>query len=277
MKKVILSLCTLGLLASCSKKSNDEPQLPYMASIEERTYTVVPDTEEQGELRLKTITTLRPDGQTQAWETTDAEGVSVRKTTNEYNAQGKVVRSRFEETGASSTTEFVYNAAGLLVTEFLTPLNGTKSKTLYTYNAAGHRVSSSTYDMDDNGAWKDVATVSAEYEVDSKGLVLVSKAYTEGDLFMTTSFKYNTDGYVILTEGKGADGDMTTIKRTSYVAGKPGLEERIEQEVSFMGQNMPSSQTTYKYTFDEKGNWTKQIRLNDGKAVEIRTRTYTYK
>lgn len=93
---------------------------------------------------------------------------------------------------------------------------------------------------------------------------------------MTTSFKYNADGYVILTENKSAEGDMNNIKRTSYVAGKPGLEERIEQEVSMAGQKMVSV-TNYKYTFDEKGNWTKQIRFNDGKAVEIRTRTYTYK
>lgn len=277
MNKVILGLCTLALLTSCSKKSNDELQTPYLASIEEKSYTVLPNTEEQGTLLLRTITELRPDGQTQAWATTDAEGKHVRKTINEYNAQGKIIRSRLEEAGSSSTTEFIYNKAGLLEAEHITPVAGSKSKTLYTYNNAGHKISSQTYDMDQHGTWKAIATVNAEYEVDNKGLVLVSRAYTEGELFMTTTFKYNTDGYPTQTESIGAGGNMNTTKRTSYVIGKPGLEERVEQVISFMGQSMPPSLTTYKYTFDEKGNWTKRVKLDDDQAVDIRTRTYTYK
>lgn len=276
MKKIILALCTLGLLASCSKKSNNEPQAPYISTIEENTYSVLPDTEEQGDLRLRTISKLRPDGQTLEYVTTGSDGALVRKATNEYNAQGKITRTRFEETGASSTTDFEYNKDGLLIREIITPLNGEKSKTEYGYNQAGHKISTKSYDMDKSGTWETTPNVGADYEVDSKGLILVSRAYNQFGPFMTTTFTYDAHGYAILTENKSPGGDMDNIKRTRYVEGKPGLEEHIEQEISFAGQKMVSV-TDYKYTFDEKGNWTKQIRFNDGKAVEIRTRTYTYK
>lgn len=275
MKKIILALCTLGLLASCSKKSNNEPQAPYISTIEENTYSVLPDTEEQGDLRLRTISKLRPDGQTLEYVTTGSDGALVRKATNEYNAQGKITRTRFEETGASSTTDFEYNKDGLLIRELVTPLKGNKSKTEYSYNEAGHRISTKSYDMDNSGNWGAEPNFGADYEVDNKGLILVSRAYNMDGPYMTSTFKYNADGYVILTENKSPSGDMDNTKRTSYVTGKPGLEERTEQEISMFGQKM-TFVTNYKYTFDEKGNWTKQIKLSDGKAVEIRTRTYTY-
>lgn len=276
MKKIILALCTLGLFASCSKKSNDEPQAPYIASIEEGTYTVLPGTEEQGDLRLRTISRLRSDGQTLEYITTGADGALVSRSTNEYNAQGKITRTRFEETGASSTTDFEYNEVGYLIRETATPDNGRKSKTEYSYNSSGHRIGANVYDMDDDGRWKAQPSPSTTYEVDSKGRILISKVYTEGTLFMTTTFQYNTDGYVALTDNKSPSGMLDNIKRTTYVAGKPGLEERTEMETSLFGEKMVSV-TVYKYTFDQKGNWIKRITFNDDVAVEIRTRTYTYK
>lgn len=281
MKKVIMALCVLGLFVSCGKKGSNEPKpspAPYVAGIDEKSWLVLPGTEKPDKLRSRMQSKLRPDGQEEEVIITDGEGKLITKTTNEYNSNGKIIRARIEELSSSKNSDFKYNDKGLLSEMVTTYKDGTQTKVEYGYDAAGRQTSVKNYDMGAANVWE--LSTNSELKYDDKGMLKEAKAYNGETLMMLTAYEYIQSPQRVVTKKKYGFGGqkLVSTERTTYVAGKDDLEEKVELEPNqALGGGSAATQTIYKYTFDEHGNWTKRTRLDMGQVVEISTRVYTYK
>lgn len=288
MKKIILALCTLGLLASCSKKSNDEPApqpapetAKVVIGIEEKHFTVLPNTEDPNELVRRIVKKYNDKGLEIEAITYDDNGLQKMRDTYEYNPSGKLIRNQHQEQGANHSKEFIYDTNGRMIEEITQTATNTQEKSVLAYDKQGYAVGLKNYTANSNGTWPKEHSSETIYTNNDKGQRIREQSYTFFGIMqfltMDRAQTYDDLGQVITKTELDSDGELVAFEKISYIAGKLNLVEREEEQRKLDSGETLNTTNLYKYTFDKQGNWTKLVKIQNGTPIQVLTRTYTYK
>lgn len=233
------------------------------------------DAEEAGLIgRVKTVRleTAKFVGRGDGW----AEGPRRFVSTTRYNENGNLAEEEF------------YRSTGLLT-----------AKVIYTYDSRGRHAEQAVFKGDGSRPSKLV------YHHDGSGLIVDKMIYNaDGAFDWKVHFTYDGKGRkerVAVHDAEGAllservylhDGDGNEVEERVYSADAlvsrgvfsyDGKGNRI-REIFYLPGGSVSAQYTYRYEFDEAGNWIKQIRsaidIVSGEVVfrhsEVSYRTIVY-
>lgn len=169
----------------------------------------------------------------------------------------------------NSTTKFTYDSAGFIALEEVFTSEGVlERKFVCKTDAAGRKIEQR--DIAKHKARQNKLTY--QYEYDAKGNMTRWLAY-KGDNSLAWNFVYTYDDKDNRTtmQSKAIDGSASiTYKYTYDEKGNMTEEEVLKVDGSL------KNKFTYNYKFDKKNNWITQVKMENGKAVEIKERTYKY-
>jgi YD repeat-containing protein len=202
-----------------------------------------------------------------------------------YNSKGQLTSSGDEEAG----TSYTYNDKGLLVEEEYSDWEET-SKTIYSYNAKNQITWAKGYS-------NKKLTGATEYAYDAAGNVSKESNYDKDNLLTGYSeMVYDANKNIVELRKYDAKGVLGDKRQKKYNA-----QNRLIEEATFTGSNPRSKRTlsydaqgnqtdetfldiksnttiktTYKYTYDSHGNWTKKEKWEGGVLRHTASRTISY-
>lgn len=171
----------------------------------------------------------------------DARNYRIEQLAYTYNSLGQVAAESIYKSDNSLLVRYVhtYGIKGqLLQTDVHAPTNVyTTSKYEFDYNKEGQLIAQHTYNQQQQKHQTDV------YNYDDNGFVKEHTITNHLDQFVFTSYaQYDMEGNVI----------------------------------TFQAPTETEPLTSYTYTFDEIGNWTRRVHYNNGKAVDMVERVFVY-
>lgn len=171
----------------------------------------------------------------------DAKGYRIEQLAYSYNSLGQVAAESIYKSDHSLLVRYVhtYGAKSQLVqTDVHAPTNVyTTSKYEFVYNKKGQLIAQHTYNQKHQRHQTDA------YQYDENGFVKTHKMTNHLDGFVFISYtQYDAQGNII----------------------------------TFQAPAETEPRTSYTYTFDEMGNWTRRVHYKDGKAVDMVERVFVY-
>lgn len=159
-----------------------------------------------------------------------------------YNASGQLSRKQAHDfyNKPSTAVEYTYDAAGKVIKENYFGKDGKLSHYIsYTYDKAGNNIEKSTYEP-------------------NKKLIRM--------------FKYKFNAQNLISEEQIIQEKTTTYKCQNTYDEHANL---VEKKVSDYANNS-SYNLTYRYTYDENGNWISKITERNGKQTDSENRSLYY-
>lgn len=171
----------------------------------------------------------------------DTKGYRIEQLAYTYNALGQVAAESTYRSDNSLLVRYVhtYAAKGQLVqTDVHAPANVyTTSKYEFVYNKEGHLIERHTYNQKNQRHQTDT------YSYDKNGYPKIHTMTNHLDKFVFTSYtQYDAEGNVI----------------------------------TFQAPTESEPLTSYTYTFDDRGNWTRRVHYKEGKASNMVERIFVY-
>lgn len=171
----------------------------------------------------------------------DTRGYRIEQLAYTYNGLGQIAAESIYKSDNSLLVRYVhtYGAKGhLLQTDVHAPTNVyTTSKYEFVYNKEGQLVARDTYNQKHQRHQTDA------YSYDENGFAKVHTMTNHLDGFVFTSYtQYDVQGNIITFQ---APAEIQPL-------------------------------TSYTYTFDEMGNWTRRVHYKNGKAVDMVERVFVY-
>lgn len=165
------------------------------------------------------------------------------KTVNEFDSAGRKIHTvrRSPEGDKIQETELERNEKGWVTEE-------------RRYNSAGSLERRTKYVRDEEGR------VARETDYDDSG--------TEVGRF---TFVYNEDGERTQVKKFGGSGDLQRWRDYEY-----NDHGHMTKEVHKNPKGGTKEEFTYRYEYDDKGNWTRRTTLRNGKPHRITERSYSY-
>ena len=141
-----------------------------------------------------------------------------------------------------------------------------RSSYKYVYDAAGNNTELVYFREDGTMGSKTLWTY------DAKGNVTANSIETPG--YATSYKRYTYDSKGNRTEETWLDGNMQVTFRFVRSYDEKG---NVTEEIKYKGDNNPRDKTTWKYEYDNQGNWIKKTQYaSDGTDFNIEERTIIY-
>ena len=196
----------------------------------------------------------------------------IAKSVFKYDDNGnRIELTNYKPDGKiGSTVKSTYDESGKLIREQNILADGTVDMTSeIRTDAKGNRIEQKNTRA---GSTSPLFNFTHYFKYDEKGQLVERTALrANGSVFFKYNFSYDNNGNK--TEWVQAGSDSTVVGKVIY---KYDDKNNLIEEVTYGKGSNPTAVYTYTYEFDKNGNWRRQTKLENGKAIEIRERNISY-
>ena len=275
IRLAISCLLSMTLVTACSNDPDTEEPKPATTTTETPSQTPVVAT--KGTAKKDAVALgLKAKVQTfteSIFRTNDngGKGNLANRNVFTFNPDGdRVEIQSFNQHGAMvSTTKFTYDENKHITMEEIYLANGKiGSKFICKTDSAGRKIEQKDVALKKNP----LLNLTYKFEYDENGnmtrwLSLRGNNQPAWNYFYT----YDSDGNRIEWTVKSLDG--TLIQKNVY---RYDNKNNLVEEEALSATGTLKNKYTYKYQLDKNNNWTRQVKSENNKPVEIRERTYGY-